>query len=61
MADLFKNIISSFGMTDWIIIGIICLLVLLLFVKNGKPNIQKLTAIKSLDQLGKSQHSLLLG
>ena len=29
---------------DWVIIGIVCLLLLLLLLKNGKPNIQKLTA-----------------
>ena len=44
MAELFKNVIGSFGMTDWIMIGILCLLLFLLFVKNAKPNIQKLTA-----------------
>ena len=44
MADLFKNIVSSFGFMDWMIIGIVCLLLLLLLLKNGKPNIQKLTA-----------------
>ena len=44
MAELFKQIISSFGITDWAIIGIVCLLLLLLLVKKGKPNIQKLTA-----------------
>ena len=44
MADLFKNIVSNFGFMDWVIIGIVCLLLLLLLLKNGKPNIQKLTA-----------------
>ena len=44
MADLYKNIVSSFGFMDWMIIGIVCLLLLLLILKNGKPNIQKLTA-----------------
>ncbi len=42
--DLFKNIIGSLGYVDWVVIGILCLLVLLLFLKNGKPKIQKLTA-----------------
>lgn len=44
MAELFKNIISSFGVADWTIIIMVCLLILLLLVKNAKPNIQKLTA-----------------
>lgn len=44
MAELFKNIISSFGMADWVIIIMVCLLILLLMVKHAKPNIQKLTA-----------------
>ena len=44
MAELFKNIISSFGVADWVIIIMVCLLILLLLVKNAKPNIQKLTA-----------------
>ena len=44
MAELFKNIISSFGIADWAIIVIVCLLLLLLLVKKGKPNVQKLTA-----------------
>lgn len=44
MAELFKNLVSSFGIADWVIIIIVCLLLLLLFAKNAKPNIQKLTA-----------------
>ena len=44
MAELFKNIISSFGVADWVIIIMVCLLILLLLVKHAKPNIQKLTA-----------------
>ena len=44
MAELFKNLVSSFGFADWAIIIIVCLLLLLLFAKNAKPNIQKLTA-----------------
>ena len=44
MAELFKNLVSSFGIADWAIIIIVCLLLLLLFAKNAKPNIQKLTA-----------------
>ena len=44
MAELFKNIISSFGVADWVIIIMVCLLILLLMVKHAKPNIQKLTA-----------------
>lgn len=44
MAELFKNIISSFWVADWVIIIMVCLLILLLLVKHAKPNIQKLTA-----------------
>ena len=44
MAELFKDIISSFGMMDWAIIIVVCLLLFLLLINNGKPNIQKLTA-----------------
>ena len=44
MADLFKNIVSSFSMADWSILIIVCLLLFLLLVKNAKPKIQKLTA-----------------
>lgn len=44
MAELFENIAGSFGITDWAIIIVVCLLFVLLLVKNAKPNIQKLTA-----------------
>ena len=44
MAELFKNLVSSFGIADWAIIIIVCLLLLLQIAKNAKPNIQKLTA-----------------
>lgn len=44
MAELFKNIPGSFGVADWVIISMVCLLILLLLVKNAKPKIQKLTA-----------------
>ena len=44
MAELFDKIISRLGFMDWAIIIMVCLLFLLLFVKKGKPNIQKLTA-----------------
>ena len=62
MAELFKNLVSSFGIVDWAIIIIVCLLLLLLFAKNAKPNIQKLTARDDVrgyaliyaDQIGKA-------
>ena len=44
MADWFKNIVGSFGMMDWVILIVVGLLFLLLLLKKGKPNIQKLTA-----------------
>lgn len=44
MAELFKNIVNSFGIADWTILLIVGLLLLLLLVKHAKPNIQKLTA-----------------
>ena len=44
MADLFKNIVSSFGLMDWAILVVFGVLLLLLLLKKGKPNIQKLTA-----------------
>lgn len=44
MAEWFENILSSLSIADWGIIIIVCLLVVLLLLKNAKPNIQKLTA-----------------
>ena len=44
MADWFKNIVGSFGLMDWAILAVFGLLLLLLLLKKGKPNIQKLTA-----------------
>ena len=44
MADLFKNIVGSLGLMDWAILVVFGLLLLLLLLKKGKPNIQKLTA-----------------
>lgn len=43
MAELFKNIESSFSVLDWAILIAVVLLLLLLLVKHGKPNMQKLT------------------
>ena len=44
MADWFKNIVESLGLTDWVIIGIVFLLAVLLLAKNARPAIRKLTA-----------------
>ena len=41
MADWFKNIVSGFGLMDWVILIVVGLLFLLLLLKKGKPNIQK--------------------
>lgn len=44
MAEWFKIFLSSLGATDWMIVAVIFLLVVLLLVKHGRPGIRKLTA-----------------
>lgn len=44
MAELFEKSTARFGMVDWVILGIAFLLLVLLFVKNAKPTMRKLTA-----------------
>lgn len=44
MAELFEKSAVRFGMVDWVILGIAFLLLVLLFVKNAKPTMRKLTA-----------------
>lgn len=43
MAELFEKTAARFSMVDWVILGIVFLLLVLLLVKNAKPTMRKLT------------------